>query len=373
MGNILTSLLNSTGALSAYGRVFETIQNNITNANTPGYVKQNQTLTALPFQPDGGPEGGVIAGPLQSARNTYLEQAVRTGQQLLGSAQQRASDLGQVEPLFSLGQNTGLPDSFNQLFASFSQLGVSPNDGVLRQQVLTQAGNVAQQFHQISTGINTTSRTILISSSTRDTINKINTVVDKIANINQQNLSNGITGHDAGIDASLYSSLEDLSSSVNVNVIQASDGTFNLYLGTQTPLVVGNKSFHLTADFSGGKTAIKDSTGADITSQVTSGELAGQLKDKNVTLPGYTASLNTLAQTFADQVNQALSQGVDQNGATPTTNLFSYNSATDAASTINVTNLTGDQIAAGLMAGASVGEATRSRYRSSPPRSWSAA
>ena len=36
MGRLFTSLLNSTGALQVYGRVFSVIQNNITNANTPG-------------------------------------------------------------------------------------------------------------------------------------------------------------------------------------------------------------------------------------------------------------------------------------------------------------------------------------------------
>jgi flagellar hook-associated protein 1 FlgK len=344
MGNILTTLLNSTGALSAYGRVFQTIQNNITNANTPGYAKQDQSIVALPFQPDGGPAGGVVAGPIISARSPYLEQAVRTGQQLLGSAQQRSKDLGQIEPLFSLGQNTGLPDALNQLFASFSQLGVNANDGVLRQQVLARASSVSQSFHQVAIGINTTSNNI--DSSTRDTVNTVNTILDKIADINQQNITNAIAGHDAGIDAQLYSSLEDLSGSINAQVIQASDGTFNLYLGTQTPLVVGTKSFHLTADFAGGKTTIRDSTGADITSQVSSGELAAQLQDKNVTLPGYLSSLNTLAKAFADKINQGLAQGVDKNGQTPTTNLFTYNSATDAATTINITNLTPDQIAA---------------------------
>jgi len=36
MGNLLTSLLNSSNALGVYNKVFDTIQNNITNANTPG-------------------------------------------------------------------------------------------------------------------------------------------------------------------------------------------------------------------------------------------------------------------------------------------------------------------------------------------------
>jgi flagellar hook-associated protein 1 len=344
MGNLLTSLLNSTGALRTYGLVFDVIQNNISNANTPGYVKQNQDVIALPFQPNGGPAGGVLAGPLLSSRNRYLEQTVRDDQQLLGAAQQKASDLGQIEPLFSLSSDAGIPNALNHFFGSFSQLSVTPNDTVLRQQVITQAQNVATSFQQVSRGIQTTSSNI--DQSIRDTVAKINSVADKIAAINSQNHDNAFQGQDPGLDAQLYSQLEDLASTANITLIPSSDGTFNLYVGSQTPLVIANKSFHVSADFSSVQTAILDSSGNDITSQITGGELAGELQDRNTTLPGYQSSLNNLAQTFADQVNTALAQGVDQNGVAPTTNLFTYNTATDAATTLGVSNLTPDQIAA---------------------------
>jgi flagellar hook-associated protein 1 FlgK len=61
------------------------------------------------------------------------------------------------------------------------------------------------------------------------------------------------------------------------------------------------------------------------------------------------SSLNTLAQTFADTVNNALSQGVDQNGNPPANNLFTYDTSSDAAYTLAVTpGFTTDQIAAAL-------------------------
>ena len=100
MGSLFTSLLNSTSSLQVYGRVFSVIENNIANANTPGYARQDQSLVSMPFHPAEGVEGGVMAGPLISARSRYLEQAVRNQQELLGSAQQKAADLSQIEPLF---------------------------------------------------------------------------------------------------------------------------------------------------------------------------------------------------------------------------------------------------------------------------------
>jgi len=72
------------------------------------------------------------------------------------------------------------------------------------------------------------------------------------------------------------------------------------------------------------------------------------LEDKNTVVPSYLADLNTLAQGLADNVNTALSQGIDQNGAAPATNLFTYDPAVGAALSLAVNPLTPDQIAAAL-------------------------
>ncbi|MBV8821073.1 MAG: hypothetical protein JO022_22130, partial [Acidobacteriaceae bacterium] len=91
---------------------------------------------------------------------------------------------------------------------------------------------------------------------------------------------------------------------------------------------------------------ILDGRGNDITSQITEGQLAASLQIQNSNIPGYQASLDTLAKGLADQVNAALAQGVDASGAAPSTNLFTYNPA-GAASTLAVTpSFTPDQIAA---------------------------
>src|SRR5580698_11149076 len=105
---LLTTLLNSAGALSVYDQEFSTISNNISNANTPGYADQNLALAAESFDPSEGTTGGVLSAGLISSRSEYLEQNVRNQQTLLGGAQQRASDLGQVQPLFDPNSTGGI-------------------------------------------------------------------------------------------------------------------------------------------------------------------------------------------------------------------------------------------------------------------------
>jgi flagellar hook-associated protein 1 FlgK len=346
MSNILTTLLNSANALEVYGSVFSTIQNNVTNANTPGYVKQDQSLTPLPFDPSAGLSGGVIAGPLISARSEYVEQSVRNQQEQLGSAQQKVADLGQVEPLFSLASGAGVPGALNKFFDSFSQLSVNPNDQASRQAVIDAAGQVAQEFHQNAAGIATVSTNA--DNQTRAAVGTVNQIAGQLAAINHHFQQNAGASQDAGLDAQLHAALENLSQVANFTVLKASDGTYSVYLGGQTPLVIGGDQFSVSADSSSPQTAIRDSQGNDITSQIDSGQLGALIEEKNTTLPGYLNSLNTLAQGFADTVNGALAQGVDKNGNPPAVNLFTYDPAVGAAFSLAAGAITPDQIAAAL-------------------------
>ena len=343
MGNLLTSLLNSTGALQVYGREFNTIENNIANANTPGYAAQDLPLVALPFDLANALTGGVGTGPMLSSRSEYLEQSVRNQQQQLGFAQQQVQDLGQVQPLFDLTSGAGVAGALSALFNSFSQLAVNPNDAVARQSVIAQAGQVAQAFNQNALGIQQVSNNA--DSQMRDNVTQINQLAAQIAGINQQFRANSAATSDAGLDAQMHTALENLAQVANFSIVKTSDGGLNVYLGGQTALVVGENQYSIQADFSSPQTAIRDSQGNDITGQVTQGSLGALLHEKNSLLPGYLTQINTLAQSVADQVNQGLANGVDPSGA-PGTNLFTYHQAGDAAFSLAVSGITPDQIAA---------------------------
>ncbi len=344
MGNILTNLLNSAGALSTYTRAFDVIQNNITNANTPGYASQEQSLQAATFDPAHGVGGGVLAGPLIDSRSEFLEQDVRSQQQLLGDAQQRASDLSQVQPLFALTNTAGISNDLNNFFNSFSNLSVNPNNAESRRSVIDAAGQVAQSFNQTAKGIAQVSGNV--ATETTDSVAQVNLLASQIAALNQQFATNPDAGKDPGLQAQLHNALESLSSISGYSTIKLRDGGVNVFLGGQTALILGGQSLKISAGTSSTAATIQDSQGNDITSQITTGSLGALIKEQNVTLPGYSAQLNALAQSFADQVNGQLAQGVDANGSAPVTNLFSYDQTNAAASTLAVTNISPDQIAA---------------------------
>ncbi len=245
------------------------MRNNITNANTPGYAKQDQAIDTLQFDPEHGLSGGIGAGPLISSRSEYIETSVRTQQSSLGAAQQRAGDLSQVQPLFSLTSDSGVANSLNSFFNTFSQLTVNPNDEVSRQAVITQAGQLAQDINQSAAGIaqvgtNATSQTGVV-------VSQINQFATQIASINQRFRTNSQAQQDESLDTDLHNSLEGLSSLANISVIRAGDGSYNVYLGGQVPLVLGEQVTAVTAGNVSGQTTINDAQGNDVTSQINGG------------------------------------------------------------------------------------------------------
>lgn len=343
MGNISSALLSAANALHTFSGAFNVIENNITNANTPEYARQDINLQPMPFDPAGGLAGGVNAGPLINSRSEFVEQMVRNQQQQLGSAQQRAGDLAQIEPVFDLTSSAGIANAINNFFNSFSQLSVNPNDGLSRQSVIRQAGVLAQSIRGSAAAITQVSANA--SSQTGQLVAQINQIGSRIAQLNLQYQAGVQASQDAGLDAQMHSELENLSQLTNFTVLKSSDGAFNVAIGGQTPLVIGGNAYKISLDSPSNQTAILDAQGNDITSQISQGQLGALITEKNTTLPGYLADLNTLAQSLADTVNGQLAQGIDQNGAAGSP-LFSYGSSADAASSIAVTNITQDQIAA---------------------------
>lgn len=344
MGNLFTSLLNSANTLQVYNRQLAVIQNNVSNVNTPGYAKQTQELVAMRTDIEHNLPGGVEAGPVISSRSEYAEASVRTQFSQLGTAEQKAADLAQVANLFDPTSTTGVDAEINNFFNSFSQLSVNPNDTLSRQNVLDAAQALAGAFNQTATGLANESHQV--DTETTGAVDQINQLAKQIADINATYQQTFDSQSDAGLDASMHAALEQLSEYTGITALKQADGTFSVYLAGQTPLVVGNRQYDITANVDQDGTTITDQSGNNITGQITQGKLAGALEAKNELIPSYLSDLDTLASNIADAVNRQLQQGVDQNGNTPLVDLFTYDPQAGAAMTLGVTNMTPDQLAA---------------------------
>src|ERR1039458_2775768 len=153
MANVLSSLISAAGALDAFTEALNVTQNNVANAQTPGYAKQIQILAAMPFDPANGSSGGLRAAQVVSSRDQYAEQAVRQQDVLLGQAQQNVTSFTSLQSLFDISGNSWIPLALNNLFTSFSAWGQTPTSTDARQNVIDSATDLANAFQQTATGM----------------------------------------------------------------------------------------------------------------------------------------------------------------------------------------------------------------------------
>lgn len=366
MSNLLASLQSSAGAMEILQRGLTIAQNNVANVNTPGYARQILGLAALPFDPAKGIVGGVTTTDIQSARNPFAEKAVRNEAQELGKSGERVNWLTSVQGAFSIKGDSGISGALTKLYSSFSAWSVTPNDNASRQNVLDAAQSTALQFRQADSALATVSGDA--DTQIQGLVNQVNTLAGRIRDYNL--MSAGGASRDAGLDASIYSTLEELSQVANIQALHQPNGSITLLLGGQTALVVGASQYKVglnvavptgaaTVNPSGPPAAsITDEAGRDITGQITGGQLGGVLDVRNRLLPSLrgdayqTGDLNEMAKAFADRVNDILTASNIDDGppAVPGVPLFSYDTdplnKTAAASTLQLAIFDPRQLAA---------------------------
>jgi len=341
--SLYAALGASAEALQNFERALTVVQNNVVNASTPGFAKQRQTFVAKEFYPEQGLVGGAALAQRENARNQFAERGVRRQTSLAGRFDEMVTTLAQIETVFDATGESGIPAALSELFDSFSALSVSPNDPTARRLVLDRAGQAVRAFQSTSQSLSAAEAEA--RKQVPALVDRINTLAGLIRTFNTRVRQNFEAAADAGLDAQLHSTLEQISEIVDVQVLHQPDGTVTVLLGGQTPLVIGEHQYTVQADSSNSAVRLLDFQGQDVTAQVTGGRLSGAFEVVNTLVPSYRSDLNVLAASLADNVNATLGAGLDQYGL-PGTPLFSYNLPGDAASTLALTTITPEQLAA---------------------------
>jgi|HubBroStandDraft_6_1064221.scaffolds.fasta_scaffold91125_2 flagellar hook-associated protein 1 FlgK len=321
MSSLNASLATALSGLMADQGAMQTTTNNVANVNTPGYSREEAVLVASdPVVLEPLTFGtGVTLQSVESIRDPILESQIQQQSQAQGQFSTLTSALQQTQVNFTT--STGdIGTQISNFFDSINQLSTNPTDLSLRQTVLTAAGNLSTSFN--NTANNLTQQQQDLDLSVVQTVQQINQLSQQIAQLNGQisNLQN--VGESAGtfVDQRTQA-IDQLSSLVDVSVIP-SDNSLTLTTGNGAPLVVGQESFQLqTQPTASGLHDIYSQAGADITSQITSGQLGGTLQARDQAIPAIQTQLDTLASGLATAVNTVQAGGFDLNG-TAGTNLF---------------------------------------------------
>jgi flagellar hook-associated protein 1 FlgK len=345
MATLSSALSIAVQSLGTATGELQVTNNNIANANTPGYTRQVAVLQEVAPTLDGtlSAGNGVELTGYQSVRNELLQTQINQETTAQGGANAQLSSLQAIEPTFTTSTND-IGTEMSALFSSISSLSTNPTSSSSRPAVLTAGQNLATAFNTASSTL-TSQQTGLNTQVTQD-VSQINQLSKQIAALNPQIAVLKASGQDGGTLQDQQDQLVlKLSALTNVSVIQTPTGE-TVTTGNGTALVMGSQSFALqTATGSDGATVkVDDQSGSDITSTITGGDLGGTIQTRDTTIAGLKNQLDALASQFAAAMNTAQAKGYDQNG-TAGAALFSSGGSGAAITAGNITLATTDPAA----------------------------
>jgi flagellar hook-associated protein 1 FlgK len=310
-----TSLSIAAQSLVANNGALQATNNNIANANTPGYSRQTVILQQAAPTNEGNLSvgNGVVLEGFQSVRDELLQMQIQQQTQAQSGANAQLNSLQQIQPVFTTS-TVDIGTQMSALFSSLSSLSADPTSSSSREGVLTSGQNLATAFNTASTSL-TTQQAGLNTQVTQD-VSQINQLTQQIAALNPQLAVLKSSGQDGGTIQDRQDQLVlSLSKLTDVSITQTESGV-TLSTGNGTPLVMGSQSFALqTTTGSDGMQHVLDHSGRDITASLKSGDLGGTIQTRDQTIPGLLSQLDTLANQFGTAFNAAQAAGFGQNGA----------------------------------------------------------
>jgi len=300
-----------------------TTQHNISNANTPGFNRQQAVQATNIAQGTGA--GFIGQGAhVETVRRVYSEYL--SSQVLSASTQSQFYDsfLSQVSQIDNLLSDTtaGLSPALQDFFGAANGVAANPTSIASRQSLLSSGQTLVSRFESINSRLDELRSGV--NAQLQAQVTDINAFAAQIATLNARIVeAQGLNSQPPNdlLDQrdQVISQLNDL---INVSIGKQTDGSYNIFIGTGQPLVTGLTANTLTltddpleqgkknVSFIFGNTAVV----IPQQSLETGGALGGLLSFRRTSLETAQNALGRIALGFAQSFNEQHQLGQDLNG-----------------------------------------------------------
>lgn len=312
--------------LDAARRALDIVGQNVANANTAGYSRQEVSfVSAEPAHVIRAPGRGISEVQVLRYRDEFLDRQFRSRSGMLGYYDAFSAKMAQVEQVVGDLSEGGLRTALEQFFNSWDYLASHPSDTAARvnvinaaQAFLGMARSSFQELAQLRTDVDET---------LRDKVADVNSAAQQVAKLNEAIMSQQASRQPANdlLDQRdrLLDSLARLAGTTNVT---HNDGSVTVYLGS---LLLVDRQTAYPVDFTTAVEPDADPDPALVSLQqnmsvftwngivtpppFTSGEVAGLLTVRDQSIPEYMKYLDNLVRTLATEVN-TIHMADDANG-----------------------------------------------------------
>ena len=309
-----------TRAMFANYAALQATGNNIANANTEGYSRQQVVLETAKGQFTGaGFFGkGVNVASVTRSYNSFLTTQAAATKATASADAARMEQLKQVEGVFGTG-TSGVGYSAGQLLNAFVDVANQPADASARQVVVARAKELADKF--AAAGDQLQSIQTGVTQDIRSSVDAVNSLASQVAKLNGQIQALNGTGQPPNDLLDKRDNLvSQISAYVGVTTINAGNGSLGVFIGGGQALVLGGNANKLTAvpdTFDPSKLQLGINVGSGISSLIpqdalSDGSISGLLRFQNQDLVDARNLLGQMAVAVSGAVNQQQSLGLNQ-------------------------------------------------------------
>jgi flagellar hook-associated protein 1 len=323
-------------ALLTHQTALQTISQNVANAETPGYSRQEAVLSAnTPVRmPYGNVGTGVSVSTIIRKRDILLDESFRSANTLAGDASMRRDLLSQVESVFGEPSDAGMANALDQFWNSWSDLSAQPSSLAARAVVQQRGRQLGQLFNDYDTQLTTIRNSTL--ERLDNTVSRINSLATQVAELNVRitaSEAGGASANDLRDQRDLR--LDELSKIAGTRVIPQPNGSVSVTIGNSM-LVENDTAVPLSVQMER-PNPLPSTPLVDVPVRIRlgnspdrlaplAGELSAMVTVLNTEIPGARSRLDAMASQLATAVNTAHSGGYTFSGntipGTPAGNFF---------------------------------------------------
>jgi len=330
----------ATRSLRAQQTLVDIANQNIANANTPGFSRQSGVVSEtmpypIPVFRQSGAAGqmgtGVEVKEINRSRDTFADYQMRNQLTAQGSWDARSAALTQIEAVVNEPSATGLSAQMTKYFSAWQEVANSPSDNAVRANLIETGKSLADTFQNSVQGLMKQQQDL--DKQVGLTVTGVNDYAKQIANLNKQISmveTGGMKANDLRDQRDLV--LDKLSSLVKFTSVESAEGSVNVYVGNHQ-LVDRDRTGTMGVDGTSGK---NQPVWTDVTPNspvaVLDGKLQGLMYSRDTVVQNRIDALNTLAGRVIESVNSVHAAGVGLDGVSGRPFFSGTNAATMAVS-----------------------------------------
>ncbi len=241
--------------LQAQQRALDVTGHNVSNANTPGYTRQEAVMATTPPYPVSGlsvPAGagqvgsGVEISEIRRLRDGFLDLQYRGENNALGYWEARWDAIQKVETILNEPSDSGLSKVFEQFWQSLEDLSKNPESLAARSTVLERGKALAETFNYLDRQLQALQKDL--DSTIKVKVDEVNSFARQIADLNRQIQKIEVAGQRANdLRDKRDLLLDQLSKDINIQVREDANGMVQVGIGGRL-LVEGDRVDELNVD-----------------------------------------------------------------------------------------------------------------------------